>query len=162
MSGVWEKTWALLPGESCSLLHLLTGIVSHCRDSRCEWIPRSVTEFVGKQLNLGKQLFIHGHNFSFAQQRENASIFCPFPVKTFFVVGTVSCLYGIKHHQLLLVELTAPVVCIIRIYNIGTQKTAGFVTWNWTFRSGVREGVLELGSLQQQKEQKKLGISDKL
>lgn len=47
-------------------------------------IPTSVTDFV----NLFKLLNIHMLNFSFAQQRENASIFCPFPVKTFlFVVG---------------------------------------------------------------------------
>lgn len=75
-------------------------------------IPTSVTDFV----NLFKLLNIHMLNFSFAQQRENASIFCPFPVKTFlFVVGTFSGLYGIEHHWLLfLVELAAPVIWIIR------------------------------------------------
>lgn len=78
-------------------------------------------------MNLGRQF--KGLNFSFAQQRENASIFCSFAVKT-FVVGTLSCLYGIKYHQLLLVELTAPVMCIIRIYSTGTQKIVDSVASN--------------------------------
>lgn len=55
----------------------------NCPNAKSELIPGSITEFE----NLGKQLNIHGLNFSFAQQRENASIFCSFPVKTFFGSG---------------------------------------------------------------------------
>lgn len=81
-SDMWEKTWALLQGESHLLLPVLT---ANCPNAKSELISGSITEFV----NLGKQFNIHGLNFSFAQQRENASIFCSFPVKTYFVVGTL-------------------------------------------------------------------------
>jgi len=76
-------------------------------------IPRSFTDFV----NLDKLLNIHMLNFSFAQQRENASIFCPFPVFFFLLWGLLllACMDGIEHHRLLfVVELTAPVTCIIK------------------------------------------------
>lgn len=71
-------------------------------------------------------------------------------------------MYGVQYHRLLLVELTAAVMCIIRIYSTGTQKIVDSVTSNWTFRSGVGEGFLELGSLQQHKELKNLETSGKL